>query len=503
MSQASLRSTSPAPSSASIPLSPEEAYLLGAKDPIWFAHTFFPKAARQASPAFHAKIAYLLEAPGIRYAGVEVFRGSAKTTLARILGLAKRCAYGLSRTILLVGASQADARRTVRWMQAQIIKNRKFSEFFGLKKGEVWSADHIEIKNEHLDQTINIVAVGLTGSIRGLNLEDWRPDFILVDDPCDEENTATDAMRRKTEELFTGAIVPALAPASETAHAKIVMLQTGLDNEDLIHKAHGDPLWTTIKIPIFQYDDQGEPLSSSWPERWTLEELLELKQSYISRGMIHTWYREHECKITSPESALFNTDLVKFWDELPERLTIYCAIDPASSEAKDAHKSAIVFMGFGGGAAYLLDYYEARGKNPEELWQAFFSRAMRWRPRQLGVESIAYQRMLAWYFEQKMRDVNTFFAVRQIQDRRKKSDRIVQAHGGRIAMGQLYIHKRHTEYLDYLSRFTGEEDFDLLDAGAMALEMAIPTMLAENFLDADYEVLYQDEPQPAYIGGAP
>ena len=70
-------------------------------------------------------------------------------------------------------------------------------------------------------------------------------------------------------------------------------------------------------------------------------------------------------------------------------------------------------------------------------------------------------------------------------------------------MGQFYIHQRHTEYLDYLSRYTGEEDFDLLDAGAMCLEMAIPTMLSESFIEADYERLYEDVPQPEYIGGAP
>jgi hypothetical protein len=117
--------------------------------------------------------------------------------------------------------------------------------------------------------------------------------------------------------------------------------------------------------------------------------------------MIHTWLREYECKIVSRETALFNTDALKYWSELPPRdeMRVYCGIDPASSEAKDAHKAAIVFWGVHGPAAYLLDYYLARGKNPEELWGEYLSRALVWRPLLTAVEAISYQRVLAWYFE--------------------------------------------------------------------------------------------------------
>lgn len=460
---------------------------------------------RQASPSFHQNIAYGLEAPNIRFSAFECFRGSAKTTLSRILGLAKRAAYGLSNTTMMIGSSQADAVRSLRWMKRNIVANPLFTEFYGLRKGEKWRDDEIHIINDKLEMSIWMIALGMTGSIRGMNFDDYRPDFIMIDDPCDEENTGTKEQRKKTEELLTGSVMPGLAPVSECPHAKIAMLQTGLHEEDLVHKAHRDKLWYTEKIPCFTYNAAGEPDGSRWPERWTLEDLLELKESYISRGMIHTWLREYECKIVSSETALFNIGALKYYNDLPPKneMRVYCGIDPASSEAKDAHHSAIVFIGVHGPAAYLLDYYVARGKNPEELWNEYFSRAMIWRPIQTGVESIAYQKMLAWYFRQKMNQMQVHFAIKPVQDRRKKSDRITQAHAGRISNGMFFVNRGQTEYIEALSKYTGEEDFDILDAGAQALDLVAQVGQVDSWIEGEYARIDEKAPPLRMTGGAP
>ena len=487
------------PSTSSI--SPEEMYLLAAEDSVLFSHEFFPTAFRQRSPAFHADIWHGMESPEIEFFGVECFRGSAKTTIARTC-LTKRIAYGLSRTMLVVGDAQAHAVRTVRWVKKQVEFNSHFRAFYVVEKGKKWKDDEIEIRHESLGFAINMVALGITGGTRGLNLDEWRPDFTMVDDPCNEENTHTEEQRRKTNRFFFGSLQPGLAPRSESPHSKMILLQTGLHKKDLINNAHLDPTWTTAREPIFIYDENGQPKESAWPERWTFKELLAKKKGYIERGQLSYWLREYECRIVSEETALLNIKFLKYYETIPEQMTVYAAIDPASSEAKDAHKTAIVFFGFHGGAAYLLDYYVARGKNPEEIWTAYLRLALKWRPTMTGIESISYQRVLAWYFREHMIASNVFFAIREVQDRRRKSDRITQAHSGRLYNGQLLLGRHHHEYIEALNDYTGEEDFDLLDAGAIALDLATPLML-ENYIEGDYATADPNHVPLELTGGPP
>jgi hypothetical protein len=285
-----------------------------------------------------------------------------------------------------------------------------------------------------------------------------------------------------------------------------MLLQTGLNKEDLIHKCHRDPTFKTVKQPIFIYSPQGEPQASAWPERWGLEELLEKKKGYTQRRQLHLWLREYECRITSPETAIFNTNMIRYYEHAPENMYVYCGIDPASSDAKNAHKAAIVFWGFANGNAYLLEYWAERGKNPEEIWTAFYSRAVRLRPLLVGVESISYQKMLSWYFKERMKQLNYYVAVREIQDRRGKADRITQAHTGLLYNGWLYLREDQTEYVTAMEEYNGTEDNDLLDAGAMGLSLRMPALMG-NYIEGEAEeIVQQDEElfgKLKVVGGCP
>lgn len=493
-------------STSSTAFSAEEIYLRAAQDSVFFSHLFFPKAFRQTSPLFHKDIWHALESPEIPFSGVECFRGSAKTTIARA-NLAKRISYGTSRTQLIVSAAAAHAIKSVRWVKNQVMNNSAWAQFYGLEQGSKWTDDWIEVRNTSCGPepvSINLVALGIGGQTRGLNLDDYRPDYILVDDPCDEENTGSEAQRLKTNELFFGSLVPSLAPRSEAPNAKVALAQTGLHREDLIHLCHGDPTWVTIKRPIFTYGENEEANGSAWPERWTFEELLAMKNGYIHRGQLHVWLREYECRIVSRETAIFNVEHLRYYEHAPENMYVYCGIDPASSEAKDAHKVAIVFWGFANGNAYLLDYWTSQGKNPEEIWQAFYQLAMKWRPLTVGVESISYQRMLAWYFKQKMKETGYYVTIRELQDRRKKADRITQAHSGLLTNGWMYVRRDQAEYISALADYNGTEDFDLLDAGSMGLGLRQPALMGD-FIEGEAEVMRDEKDYPplALVGGCP
>ncbi|MGH7473060.1 MAG: hypothetical protein ACREJW_03890, partial [Candidatus Methylomirabilales bacterium] len=163
----------------------------------------------------------MLENAKYRYLNVIVFRGGAKTTLLRTY-TAKRIAYGISRTILYVGASEPHAVRSIQWLRTQVDKNVRFSSAFGLSPGRKWQENEIEISRGIDGTGAWVLGVGITSnSLRGINFDDYRPDTIIIDDAINDENAATAEQRLKIRDLILGALKESLAPESEEPNAKL------------------------------------------------------------------------------------------------------------------------------------------------------------------------------------------------------------------------------------------------------------------------------------------
>jgi len=465
----------------------DEKVQLGAADGIYFGHEWFPKTMRQSSPEFHYEMMEDIESLEHQFVAWEVFRDGAKTTLLRI-AIAKRISYGLSHVAVFTSAAQRHAERTVRWLKGQITRNAYWTQTFGLRRGEKWTDNEIEIINTAFDQRISVLAIGMTGQVRGVNLDDYRPDFWAVDDPNNEENTNTEDAREKTDELFFGAMQNTLVPLTENLHSKMILAQTSLQKDDLINQCHRDPTWKTKKYGI--YDEFGR---SRWESRWPLDIVNNQKAGYIGRGQIHIWKREKECQIVPSEGRAFATENIQFYDFEPEQMVIYIGIDPAREKhanPKKAHKAAIVCIGVNASGVYLLDYYAQKQKNPEELWAEYLRMTKLWFPRMTGIETIAFQQMLSWYFKQKMKEINTYFVIREIEDRRKKADRIRQAFSGLIQERRFHVRRTHTDFVEELDSYGDEVDIDVLDAAAIAITLSSPTLLMLSTTGGDDEEEY-------------
>lgn len=455
----------------------EEMVLACAAEPVLYCQSFFPKTVRQDTPEFHHDFWAKLEDDRFDFFGAEVFRGGAKTTLCR-LALSRRIAYAVSRNILSVGVSEGMAIHTSRWLKKQVEHNSLWARAFQLTPGDKWTDEFFEIKNGMQNCTISVTAKGMTSGLRGLNLDDYRPDLIYCDDICNEENTKTEETRKKTDELIFGGLVPSLAPKSEAPQRKFVLTNTALTKEDPIVKAHSDPTFLTVKYPKLIEDPETGELRSAWPSRWTVEECLAEKQSYVQKRKLYIWHREYGCKIVGSGESAFDVNWLRRWQVLPMDLDIYIGIDPARSKKTRAHKSAIIVIGKSraSGDIYLLETWAQKGQNPEEIWNILLGFYLKWRPRKVGVESIAYQQMLAWYIRQKMVETGIFFWVEEIEDRRSKADRIVQAYTGISTAGKFHVHENHSEFETAYEDYTIDVDIDILDAGAMAICLANPWM---------------------------
>ena len=477
----------------SIPIN--ELVKLCAVDSELYARSFFPQSFRNPSPSFARALWEPLEDPKARLVNLVCFRGSSKTTRLRIFA-SKRIAYGISRTILCVGASEADAIRTVRWIKNRVERNHLWRQTFGLEQGSKWEETQIEIKHTTFGHTINVIAAGVTGSLRGINFDDYRPDLIIVDDPQTDETAATEAQREKVTELLLGAVKNSLAPVTDEPNAKLVMAITPQHPDDISQQALKDTQWESRVFPCWTaatLDLGVDQQVSSWPERFTSVQLRDDKMAAIRRNRLSVFAREMECRLVSRETAQFRPTWLNIRDAAgPRGAYSVLAIDPVPPPSErqiqmglkgkdwEAHYVWCRTTGPDGVEYHLSDFARSRGHDPSWTIATGLGLARKWRVGRIVVDAVAYQRTLKWLFEKAMQRSGTYYQIVPVADGMKKFARITNVIGGLAADHRLWIGPEHTIFASQFEQFgpTYAGVDDDLDASALALQE-----LSNQFID--------------------
>jgi phage terminase large subunit-like protein len=470
-----------------------EVVELGAVDPMLFCRSWFPKTFRDPFPPFEQRVWDALDSSEVGMANIQMFRGSGKTTRLRAF-VARRIGYGVSRVILYIGASEKKALQSVGWIKRVIETNKQFCESFGLSIGATWTNDTLQIKHAKLGHDIWVLGMGILGSHRGLNLDDYRPDLIIVDDAYDEESTATPEGREKIEDKILGALANSLAPQTESPDAKLVLLQTPFHPQDASMMAIKDPMWYSIRQGCWTKETERMPLDyheSSWEYRFPTKTLLRKKLGHISRNKKSLFARELECLLTTSETADFKAEWLKYFNiaDVPyHKMWKTMAVDPvpkptAAQLAKGLiNKDYEVFavVGYWQGDYYLLDYQMSRGHDPEWSVKTFFELRMKWKPKSLKVEPTGYQSTLAWLIGKAMQIRREYLVIDEEPDTRSKRSRIDDALSGPASRGNFYIQPHHSEFISQFTDYPAVAHDDVLDAVAMAMDNLATAEVAEN-----------------------
>ena len=212
-------------------------------------------------------------------------------------------------------------------------------------------ADHWETTNGGVMYT-----VGAGGSITGRGC-----DWLIIDDPIKnvaEANSPTE--RANTINWFRTTTRTRLEP-----NAVIIIVMTRWHDEDLVGTLLKDnpDRWTELKLPAIAEEDDpigrevGDPL---WPERWSLEALMELQEDLEP----HEWSSLFQ---QNPVLLGGNHIQVEWWrnfDTLPPATQTIIAWDCASSiKTTSAYSCAAVWSRVGQDF-YLRDVRRARVEFP-------------------------------------------------------------------------------------------------------------------------------------------
>lgn len=469
-------------------ISVDELVKLCAVDNSLFTKTFFPKAVRQEAAPFHNDIWTHLEDPNKRFLNLVCFRDSAKTTLLRMF-TGKRIAYNTSKTILYVGSSEASAVRSIQWLRSRIEEKigndgkphtELLAQIFSLRQGKKWTDTELEIFHGIDAQPIWVMGVGITGNVRGINFDDYRPDLIILDDILNDENGATKEQRDKITDLVTGALKNSLAPASEAPNAKLVMLNTPQNKDDVVAKAADDSEWFTARYSCWTKATENlsnDKQMSSWEVRHpTLVRRAE-KIAAIKANRLSSFVKEKEVRVITKETAIFLSDWLRFYDEPPlvGQTVIFIDPTPPPKESASAKKIAkldyevIGAMRRFQGNYYLLDYEQIQGTNPDWTIAKFFEMRFKWRPYKAVVEGVAYQATLKWILENEMKRRQSWITIEMFNDIRSKPVRIQTLLHGPASNGKLFVRPEHVEFIEQFTTYPAVEHDDILDGVSMGI----------------------------------
>ena len=478
-------------------ISLSEAVDLGATDGVFFSHYFFPKTVRQDSPEFHYGLWDRFLDPNIRNQSEQVFRGGAKTSFSR-LGYAWRVSYAFAHVGMYIGKSEGHAKRAVGWLKRSVDRNVRWATAFGLRRGEQWTGVETEILHGVADTSMWILAAGIEGAVRGVNIDDYRPEFIVLDDVINDENAATPEQREKVWELILGAVKESLTPRSEEPNAKLLMINTPLDKEDASMKTKDDPEWTFHRQGVFTIETEDGPeeqLESAWPTRYPVQELIAEKKAAVYRNKLSIWLREKECKLVDPETSSFKESYLRYWGvegkELPLDGVSVLSIDPVPPPSdiqiakgmRDKDYEVLMVTRRFKGEFFVCEYKMNRGHTPQWTEAMFWYLALKWRIRTFIVESIAYQRTLKVMLENSMKSRGIYFEAKERPGpRRSKYDKIVDPLSGPLSQNKIYLSPGMTELQTQILDYPNVSHDDLVDTLAMGIE---ELAFSPDMLDAD------------------
>lgn len=342
------------------------------------AHEILFKHRRpNATPEAHGLVVDDLHG-GSKRLLVMAFRGFGKSTLAEEAVVLKAC-YQEFWNWLLLGSSYDRACERLHSIKHEFETNERLIELFGELRGPVWTEDKIELKTGRMIQ-----ALGRGQALRGVKYLDRRPDGVLADDIETLDDVRTPEARDKTQRWFMADVIPACDPS-----ATVQVLATPLDPESLPMRLVADSKdiegqWKVRTIPI-EYLDSNNVRRSTWPDRFPMPLVDELRNGLARQGLIRDYRREYLCQAEVPEEKPFVREMIRVAPQVRTWQAVYAMIDPARTVNRNSATTGCAVWSWIGNRLVVWESW-AKLLMPDEIVASLFAIDDEFHPVVIGVE---------------------------------------------------------------------------------------------------------------------
>lgn len=394
-----------------------------------------------------------------------------------------------AKRFLITNAVFDNAKTFLGSIKQQIERNPKL-RWWNLQPGEPWSTEEISIKREsiHKEPSVSIAGVGS-------QLPSQHYDCIIWDDLVNDKNITSKEYADKVISWWKDSL-NLLDPGGLG-----ILIGTRWSYRDLyqhIIENLAEHFDIIIKKAIA---DDGKIY---FEKRFPQEELDRLR---LLEGP-YKFSLQYQNELVDPEDAIFKRDWILKYKELPKPVRIFMTIDPALSEDPTADYSVIMICAVDvDNNLYVVDYFRDR-VNPKVLIGKIFEKSQEHSPVRIGIETIAFQRVLKFWIEDQMRERSKFLPIEELKTSNKmKPDRIL-ALQPRFSAKTVYIKGWMADLEDELLSFRYPESNqlhdDLIDALAYQLEIVYrPHEVKEKKLvymsPAWYEDKFGSKPEESNI----
>ncbi len=264
--------------------------LLMQQDCEFFIEFFLADSLDMPVPEFHKQIWGRLTDLEKERILLAIPRDHAKTTLAKLVVVwywlftpHRFCAY-LSNTNAIAKGACKDI--------IDYLSNPNFIEVFGkikmVKSSEnesLWIFD-LPRPNGTWKRCI-LRAIGQGQQMRGINIDNQRPDIAVVDDVEDNDNTESEGQQKKLDKWIFGPFLKALARKK-----KILWLGNMLQKTSLLARLSRNARWNPVVFGCLVKDAATGALEPLWPGKWTVPALKDDFKEYKDTGLVETWMCE-------------------------------------------------------------------------------------------------------------------------------------------------------------------------------------------------------------------
>lgn len=368
-------------------------------DAEFFMDFFIHQELVNPVPEFHKEIWGLLTDAGKERILLAIPRGHNKTTLAK-LNIVWHFLFTRHRFCVYLSNTNNIAKNAVKDVLAYM-QSDNFRAVFGdidiFKSSETDSLWQFRLPMGNGQwKTCIIRAVGAGQQVRGLNIDNQRPDLAVIDDVEDLENTDSETLQAKLDRWMFGPFLKALAKNRR----KVIWLGNMLKKTSLLARLSRNPAWNPVVFGSLVQNTQTDELSPLWPDLWTVEELKADFIEHKNLGLVESWMCEMMNMPGHGENG-FTEDQMFFQPGVtPDALECsWITIDPAFGENSHNDKTAIVVHGIpeATGIPQVLAYYH--GKCDEvTMYENALQLAQYWNAWLWGIEAVAAQKVLITLF---------------------------------------------------------------------------------------------------------
>lgn len=261
--------------------------------------------------------------------------------------------------------------------------SRKLGKY-GNAKG--WRVDTLRCGNGY-----SVVGLGLDAAVRGIKIEEFRPDLIILDD-IDDKQDSPEAVQKKVDILTTS-----ILPAGST-DVVIIGIQNLIHRNSIFSRicdGRAEFLLDRVisgpypAVDNLLYEKQnGRYVITGGAATWEGQPLA-VCQTQINEWGLTAFLREAQHRVDDPPGGMFNHLTYEHvtWDELPYLVKTVVWVDPAvtSTEASDCMGIQADSLG-NDGVIYRLYSWEDR-TSPEDALKRAILKAVELKASSVGVET--------------------------------------------------------------------------------------------------------------------